>query len=264
MSAFSFLGLGTAKVPAHFCSKRSLTRLQDKLQYRFKHLELLGEALSHRSYTQTAHNAPFQSYERLEFLGDSVLGMVVAEALFKKFREKGEGDLTKTKANLVNVHTLSKISREISLNKYVRLSDEEEKAGGRERNSIIADCLEAVIGAIFLDGGIRAVRKFIKTHFLTRMNQIINDRSLKNYKGELLELIQSKTSQSPHYEVLKTEGPDHKKKFTVAVFLGSRKLGTGKGLNKKEAEQHAAEQALRRLKDKNLEEHLNSDISEGK
>lgn len=257
MSALNFLGLGTTKVPAHFCSKRALNKLQDKLEYRFKKLELLGEALSHRSYTQTASNAPFQSYERLEFLGDSVLGMVVAEALFKKFDRMGEGELTKTKANLVNVHTLSKISHEITLNKYVRLSDEEEKAGGRERNSIIADCLEAVIGAIFLDGGIRAVRKFIRTHFLSRMSQIINDKSLRNYKGELLELIQSKTSQSPHYDVIKTEGPDHKKKFTVAVYLGSRKLGTGKGLNKKEAEQHAADQALKKLQKHTLEDNVN-------
>jgi ribonuclease III len=246
MSAFSFLGIGS-RVPAHFCKKKDLTRVQDKLGYKFKNLELLGEALSHRSYTQTASNAPFQSYERLEFLGDSVLGMCIAEALFKKYSRKGEGDLTKTKANLVNVHTLSRISKEITLNKYVRLSDEEERAGGRDRMSIMADCLEAVIGAIFLDGGIRATRRFIKQHFLKNMEAIVNDQALRNYKGELLEFIQAKSVLSPHYEVLKTEGPDHQKKFTVAVLLAKKKLGTGRGLNKKEAEQQAAKKALAKI-----------------
>jgi ribonuclease-3 len=246
MSAFSFLGFGS-KVPAHFCRKRQLAKIQEKLGYRFKRLELLGEALSHRSYTQTVDKAPFQSYERLEFLGDSILGMLVAEALFKKFADMGEGSLTKTKAALVNVHTLSRIAREITLNNFVKLSEEEEKAGGRERNSIIADCLEAVIGAIFLDGGITAARKFIKTHFIKNMMHIINDQSLRNYKGDLLEIIQANSPLTPRYEVVRTEGPDHKKKFTVAVYLATRKLGAGSGLNKKEAEQHAARKGLLKL-----------------
>lgn len=246
MSAFSFLGFGS-KIPAHFCKKRQLVKIQEKLGYRFKRLELLGEALSHRSYTQTVEKAPFQSYERLEFLGDSILGMLVAEALFKKFAEMGEGQLTKTKAALVNVHTLSRIAREITLNEYVRLSDEEEKAGGRDRNSIIADCLEAVIGAIFLDGGVNSARKFIKTHFIKNMMEIINDQSLRNYKGDLLEIVQGNSGLTPRYEVIKTEGPDHHKKFTVAVFLATRRLGTGHGLNKKEAEQQAARKGLQRL-----------------
>jgi len=264
MSALNFLGLGVSKVPTRFCTKRALNKLQEKLEYKFKNTAFLGEALSHRSYTQTVSDAPFQSYERLEFLGDSILGMVVAEALYRKFSSLGEGELTKTKANLVNEHTLSKISREITLNKYVKLSEEEEKAGGRERNSIIADCLEAVIGAIFLDGGIRAARKFVKSQFLSRFNEIVNDQELRNFKGELLELIQSKSSHAPRYEVLKTEGPDHKKKFTVAVFLVKHKLGSGKGLNKKEAEQHAARQALSNLKKINSENNDLFNKSEGK
>jgi len=246
MSSFSFLGIGS-KIPAHFCSKRQLTAIQEKLGYRFKRLELLGEALSHRSYTQTVENAPFQSYERLEFLGDSVLGMLVAEALFRDFGSMGEGELTKTKAALVNVYTLARIARGITLNNYVKISDEEEKAGGRERTSIIADCLEAVIGAIFLDGGIRSARKFIKNHFLQIMPDILNDQSLRNYKGDLLEMVQANSSLVPHYQIIKTEGPDHKKKFTVAVYLGDRKLGTGNGLNKKEAEQQAAKKGLEKL-----------------
>ncbi len=246
MSALSFLGLKN-RIPAHFCSRKSLNRLQEKLGHKFKKLEYLGEAISHRSYTQTAPDAPFQSYERLEFLGDSVLGMVIAEALFKRFSPMGEGELTKTKANLVNVHTLSRISREIGLNKFVRLSDEEERAGGRERNSIVADCLEAVIGAIFLDGGIRAARKFIYHNFLENMDIILSDQALRNFKGELLELVQAHSVQSPRYEVIKTEGPDHNKKFTVAVFLNNTKLGTGSGHNKKEAEQHAARKGLQKL-----------------
>jgi len=243
MSALDFLGI-KSKVPAHFCSKRDMAKIQAKLGYRFRKPELLGEALSHRSYTQTVAEAPFHSYERLEFLGDSVLGMLVAEGLFKKFGPMGEGELTKSKAVLVNLHTLSRISRELGLNQHVRVSEEEERAGGRERNSIMADCLEAVIGAIYLDGGIRSARKFVRDHFLNRTAELLNDQSLRNYKGELLELVQSGGGLPPRYEVLKTEGPDHKKKFTVAVLLGERKLALGSGLNKKEAEQQAARKAL--------------------
>lgn len=246
MFTFSFLGLG-AKIPSHFLKKSTLNKIQDKLGYRFKNLVLLGEALSHRSYTQTVPKAPFPSYERLEFLGDSVLGMVVAEILFRKYDMMGEGELTKTKAILVNVHTLARISREIGINKFVKLSEEEDKAGGRERNSIIADCLEAVIGSIFLDGGIRPARKFIQTHFMKNLPEILNDQSLRNYKGELLELVQANSLLSPRYEILKTEGPDHMKKFTVGVYLGQKKIGTGHGLNKKEAEQHAAQKGLEKL-----------------
>jgi ribonuclease-3 len=246
MSTFSFLGFGS-RIPAHFLKKRTLNKIQEELGHKFKRPELLAEALSHRSYTQTDPKAPFPSYERLEFLGDSVLGMVVADSLFRKFGDLGEGELTKTKAILVNVHTLARISRIIGLNKAVKLSQEEERAGGRERNSIIADCLEAVIGAIFLDAGIRAARKFINAHFLKNMVDIMNDQSLRNYKGELLELVQAKSILSPRYEILKTEGPDHMKKFTVGVYLGNKKIGNGQGLNKKEAEQNAAKKGLEKL-----------------
>ncbi|MBD3383265.1 MAG: ribonuclease III [candidate division Zixibacteria bacterium] len=244
--SLNFFGLGS-KVPSHFYNRKTFRRIQKKLGHRFKQLELLAEALSHRSYTQTEPRAPFPSYERLEFLGDSVLGMIIAEELFKRFEPMEEGELTTTKAHLVNVHTLARISREIELNRYVRLSREEELAGGRERNSIIADCLEAIIGAIYLDGGIRSVRRFISSHFLAHMEEILNDQSLRNYKGELLERTQADAAISPRYEILKTEGPDHRKKFTVGVYINGQRLGTGSGMSKKEAEQHAARKGLRKL-----------------
>jgi len=247
MVPIRFPGFGS-KIPAHFYDAAVLRQVQDKLGYRFRKLELLCEALSHRSYTQTADKPPFQSFERLEFLGDSVLGMLISDALFNIYKDRSEGELTKTKANLVNMYTLSKICGEITLNSYIRLSEEEEKSGGRERESIMADCLEAVIGAIYTDGGIKPAQKFVHKHFLTRMEEILSDQSLRNFKGELLELVQANCTLSVKYEILKTEGPDHLKKFTVAACLADKQLGKGRGNSKKEAEQHAAEQAIKELK----------------
>lgn len=231
---------------------KGYSELEHRLNYRFKDLELLDRALTHRSYLYNTENslsgAPqnenLRSNERLEFLGDSVLGMVVSQFLFENFPNKSEGDLTKLKGTLVSEVTLSRIARSISLGKYLNLSAEEDKSGGRKRTSIIADAYEAIIGAIYLDGGLAPTRRVIHNHILRRSLELTSDKTIYNYKGELLEYMQALGLGLPRYEVLVEEGPDHQKKFTIAVLAKGKKMGEGEGLTKKEAEQRAAKMAL--------------------
>ncbi|MBN2225877.1 MAG: ribonuclease III [candidate division Zixibacteria bacterium] len=219
---------------------------QTKLGYRFKNESFLLEALTHRSYVRTVdHNT--RSNERLEFLGDSVLGMVIAEHLLLSNPKFDEGDLTKCKALLVNEAALAGVAMESGLNRFILLSPDEERTGGRERNSIMSDAVEAVIGAIFLDGGLNPARDFIRRILIIRENEILNDVSQRNFKGELLEYLQARGGGPPHYEVLSEEGPDHNKTFTIAVYTNGEMTGTGTGSTKKEAEQQAAAVALERL-----------------
>ena len=224
----------------------SITALAAKVQqltgYTFRQPKLLELALTHRSAVATDSEAP--SNERLEFLGDSVLGLVVADQLYLDHPEQSEGDLTKTKAMLVNEVTLAAIAREIGLNQCVSLSPEELRAGGQERPSIVADAFEAIIGAIYRDGGYDAARDVVMRLIYTRKDRITTDESQRNYKGELLELVQSRGEGMPRYEVVMERGPDHAKEFHVIVLIGGQKIGNGVGTSKKEAEQKAASIAL--------------------
>lgn len=224
-------------------SKKNLEAVQHLVGYHFRQEELLELALTHRSYhRQTDENRP--SNERLEYLGDSVLGLVIADQLYHDHPEKREGQLTKTKAMLVNETTLATIGKEIGLNEYILLSPEEHRLGGRERASIISDAFESVIGAIYLDGGLDSARDVVLRLIYQRKDDITSDASQKNYKGELLELIQARGDGMPRYDVVWEKGPDHEKEFKVVVFVGDTKVGTGVGLSKKEAEQRAAAEAL--------------------
>jgi len=255
------------------------SELEHRLGYRFKDLLLLDRALTHRSYvyapengaerfgkltvlnevggqtpsTESPQDANLAANERLEFLGDSVLGMVTSQFLYENFPDKSEGDLTKLKATLVSEATLGRIAKSIPLGKYLNLSEEEDKSGGRERISIIADAFEAVIGAIYIDGGLASAERVIRNQILRRCLELASDKDFYNYKGELLEYMQALGMGMPKYEVLIEEGPDHQKKFTIAVFAKGKKLGKGEGLTKKAAEQRAAKMALENI-DKFLEE----------
>ena len=220
-----------------------LDEVQRLIGYSFRSPQHLLLALTHRSYARNGGNTQ-ASNERLEFLGDSVLGLVIAEKLYHDHYHKSEGDLTKLKAMLVNEATLAQIGQEISLNLYIRLSPEEHNAGGRERPSIISDTFESVIGAVFLDGGFEAARDVVLRLIYTRKSVIISDRSQRNFKGELLEYVQARGNGMPRYEIISEAGPDHEKVFEVAVVVNGRRLGEGAGLSKKEAEQKAAAQAL--------------------
>ena len=225
----------------------NLGALQDVLEYHFQNLALLDEAITHRSFINVPGNEKLPSYERLEFLGDSVLGMFVAEYLFKRFGTYSEGELTQLKAGLVNIHSLAELARSLELGKFMRLSSEERRAGGDDRPSILSDVFESITGAIFLDGGPPEARRWIERVLLSDFDHWRREIQLVNYKGSLLEHLQGRGLGMPRYEVVEETGPDHEKTFTVCVYCMDDKMGTGRGLSKKEAEQAAAEEALTKI-----------------
>ncbi len=224
---------------AHFDRER----VEAAIGYRFKDPSLLYMSLKHRSYSQAKDGTISLSNERLEFLGDSVLNMVVAHHLFKTNPTYQEGDLTKLKSTLVSKTTNALAGKKAGIDRFILLSNSEEDAGGRERASIIADTFEAVIGAMFLDGGLEAAEHFIRTTVLVDESFLIGEDQ-KNYKSILLELTQSRKLGHPVYRTVSEDGPDHDKVFTVDVAVMGESLGTGKGKNKKSAQQMAAKEAL--------------------
>lgn len=233
-----------------------VARFFNDFGYNFSNPKYLNEALTHRSYVRSVDNNA-RSNERLEFLGDSVLGVVVSNYLYANNPDFAEGDLTKTKALLVNENALATIARESGLNKYIFLSEDEERTGGRNRLSITSDVFEAVVGAIYLDGGLKPAREFIHRILLSNERQIVSDENQRNYKGELLEHLQARGGIPPHYEVVSENGPDHAKVFKVAVTTGNSVTGIGEGSTKKEAEQKAAADSLHKLIKKNKSENKN-------
>ncbi|MFQ5708087.1 MAG: ribonuclease III [bacterium] len=221
--------------------------LKMMLGYEFKNEQLLVQSLKHRSILPVTHEDRINSNERLELLGDAVLGLVVVDFLYQRYTHKEEGELTSMKSLLVSRRILARIARALELGKYILLSDSEEKSGGRNRASIIADALEAVIGAIYLDGGLVQAREFIENKLLSSFDEIISEDLHKNFKSMLLEYAQSQNIGVPSYHVQAVDGPDHEKIFTVAVKIQNDVLGVGTGNSKKRAEQKAAQEALRSL-----------------
>lgn len=225
---------------------RQLRGAEQVLGYVFADPHLLELALSHRSHVR-ATDTGGPSNERLEFLGDSILGMVIARALYEDFPGYGEGNLTKAKSSLVNEVALAGVGRRSGLNQFILLAPEEERAGGRERASIVADAVEAVIAAVYLDGGYFEARRVILDLIYRHRDQLLTDTAQRNFKGELLELTQSRGAGTPRYDVLREEGPDHDKIFHVAVLIAGVNQAEASGSSKKEAEQRAAAVALERL-----------------
>lgn len=216
--------------------------LQQKLNYKFNNIKLLENALTHSSYANEVRNG-ITSNERLEFLGDSVLSIIVAEYLFSNFKTTPEGELTKLRASLVCEKSLCAFSRQLGLGKFLRLGKGEDRGGGRERDSILADAFEAVLAAIYLDGGMEFARKHVLRFVEAELNNK-DDEVFKDYKTALQEIIQRNPEESVTYILKNESGPDHNKIFEVEVHLNSNVIGVGKGKNKKQAEQMAAKQAL--------------------
>lgn len=216
--------------------------LQAKLNYEFKNEKLLKNALTHSSYANEMRNGTL-SNERLEFLGDSVLSIVVSEYLYKKFHNLPEGELTKLRASLVCEKSLCEFSRELELGKFLLLGKGEDKGGGRERDSILADAFEAVLAAIYLDGGFKVAENHVMRFILPELEHI-GDEVFKDYKTALQEIIQRNPEESVTYILTGESGPDHDKVFEVEVHLNSNIIGKGKGKSKKQAEQFAAKEAL--------------------
>ena len=221
--------------------------LQARLGHLFQNQDLLREALTHPSvsHEQNQHQPHNQ---RLEFLGDSVLGLILSRALFEKFPVADEGLLTKSRARLVNAHSLAGHARSIELGSYLILSRGEENSGGRNRASALADAFEAVLGALFLDGGLDSARSFVLREFADDLAALDQPTAIENPKGELQELLQSQFSSAPQYQLLAVSGPDHDRNFECAVLHNGTELARGQSKSKKAAESHAALAALKKLR----------------
>lgn len=222
--------------------KQNLIDFQKKIGYQFKDEKLLYEALSHSSFANE-NKKNRSSNERLEFLGDSVLSIVVSDYIFEHFKHLPEGELTKLRASLVCEKALFEFSKKIDLGRYIFLGKGEEMTGGRHRASIVADAMEAVIAAIYLDGGIEPARKHIMS-FLPEDITPEHTTTFHDYKTALQEIIQKNPEERIEYHLKGESGPDHDKKFTVQVLLNSNVIGEGTGRSKKNAEQAAAKEAL--------------------
>jgi len=224
-----------------------MQELEKKLNYRFRDRELLSEALNHSSYANEHRGANVRSNERLEFLGDSVLGFVTAEFLFARHPDLPEGDLTRIRAALVCEQSLHEVAQKLELGRYLKLGRGEEGGGGRQRPSILADATEAVFAAVYLDGGIAAASALIHRVLLdTEKEEAVEERR-RDYKTVLQELVQRQSGQELFYRMVGASGPDHCKVFEAEVCLNGKRVGTGTGHSKKEAEQAAAAAALQVL-----------------
>jgi ribonuclease-3 len=217
-----------------------------KMGVSFKDIGLLKTACTHRSYLNENKSAGLEHNERLEFLGDAVLELVITFFLYKKYPHKNEGELTSFRAALVNTVSLSRVAEELEVNEYLLLSRGEEKDKGRARGIIMADTVEAIIGAVYIDQGYAAAANFVSTHLLEviDIDEIVSKKLWLDAKSRFQEKAQEVASLTPMYKTMKETGPDHNKMFTLGVFLGDVQVATGSGPSKQEAEQKAAEKAL--------------------
>ncbi len=214
---------------------------------KFKNSLLLKTALTHRSALNESISPASESNERLEFLGDAVLELATTGFLFKKFPHEPEGVLTAYRSSLVKTTTLAKVAQELNLGQKLYMSKGEESTGGRNNPSLLADTTEAIIGAIYLDQGYEATKKFLEKNLFNKFDQIKKLKLYQDSKSLLQEIVQSKNFDAPLYKVIKEKGPDHDKQFTVEVLVNSKSVGTGAGKSKQLAQQAAAQEALKKL-----------------
>lgn len=228
---------------------KELKELQEKIEYRFQDSQILRQAMIHSSYANENHLQKYECNERLEFLGDAVLELVSSEFLFQENKKMPEGELTKTRASMVCEQALAFCARQIGLGDYLLLGKGEDATGGRKRDSITSDALEALIGAIYIDGGFANAKEFIHRVVL---NDLENKKLFYDSKTILQEIVQANFQDPIEYQLLGEEGPDHDKSFQVVVYIGDKKFGQGKGRAKKAAEQEAAYQTILMLHKKNI------------
>jgi len=225
-----------------------LVKLETKIRYKFKDPSVLRNALTHESFFYEHREEGFSHYERLEFLGDSVLGLVIAHTLFERYPERSEGWLAKTKALVVSKDILYEKALKINLGTFLFLGKGELKSGGNKRESILTDSFEALIGALFLDGGYKVAKKFILHLFEEDIERVIQEE-LMDFKTVLQEITQEKFRSLPVYEILGENGTEHDKKFRIVVKIKRKIIGEGEGKTKKEAGQMAAKKAIEMLKE---------------
>ncbi len=226
---------------------KELNRLQREIKVKFTNKNILNQALTHRSYANESQGS-IRENERLEYLGDSVLGLVINEYLFKRFDEYHEGDLAKIKSSVVSEEMLATVACEISIGTYILLGKGEENSGGRTRPSILANTVEALIGAMYLDCGLKQTKKFILGIFKKYIDQVNKIPNMRDPKTTLQELVQKKYKDKPSYILLRSEGPDHKKLFTVALTINGKVIIEGTGTSKRRAEVDAARKVIEKIK----------------
>ncbi len=219
--------------------RKELQLFERQSGIKFRDIELLNLAFAHRSFANES-NKEVDNNERLEFLGDSVLGLVVAEYLFENLSDRAEGDLAKIKSFVVSEDSLAEVARRIEVHTYILIGKGEENSGGRNKKALLADCMEAIIGAFFVDSGFRPARKFVLRHVVPEITKVLENRHRKDYKTLLQEYVQKTYKTYPRYRLVKKTGPDHDKTFWIEVVVDEKSYGPGKGANKKEAEQNAA------------------------
>lgn len=227
-------------------TKTDFSPLEKVLKLKFKNLELFERAFVHRSYLN--ENKGFQSNERLEFLGDAVLELCATHHLFQSYPDQDEGQMTTFRSALVKGQHLAQLGHELQLGNYLKLSNGEERSGGRQKDYILANAVEALIGAIYLDQGYEIADKFIQKFILTNLDQIIKEGSHIDAKSRFQELAQEKRDTTPHYELLSDDGPDHQKIFVMAAYIGDEMVAEGKGPSKQKAQDCAARNAIKKLK----------------
>ncbi|MBN2434528.1 MAG: ribonuclease III [Spirochaetes bacterium] len=231
---------------------KDLNRLQKILKVKFTNLDLLNRSLTHRSYANELPY-PVKENERLEYLGDSVLGLVINEYLYKRFESYHEGDLAKIKSTVVSEEMLAAVAFELKIGQFILLGKGEENSGGRSRLSILANTVEAIIGAMYLDRGLKASKKFILSVFKKYIDQVDKIPTMRDPKTSLQEIVQKKYKKKPDYILLKEEGPDHEKLFTVALTINGRVVIEGSGTSKRRAEVDAARKILNKIKNERFE-----------
>jgi len=223
--------------------EKKFSQLEKTLDLKFKNKSLLTQAFCHRSFLNENPKFPLDHNERLEFLGDAILELIVTEFLYKNY-QNSEGELTTWRAALVNTQILSKITRKLDFEKYLLLSKGEAKDKGKARQCILANTFEAFLGALYLDQGYRRCQKFVNSYLLPELSRILKEGSWKDSKSYFQEIAQEKEKITPTYKVLKETGPDHAKHFVIGVFLDNELIAKGEGFSKQEAELKAAEEAL--------------------
>ena len=225
-------------------NEKDFSHLEKQLDVAFKDKDLLEQAFTHRSYINENRNNDHSHNERLEFLGDAVLELAVTRYLYDRYPETPEGELTSWRAALVNAKMLSEIAKEINFGDYMLLSRGEEKETGKARDYILANTMEAFLGALYLDQGYEICNDFILRHILSKLDHVLENRLFEDAKSRFQEIAQEKTGITPNYTVTKEWGPDHEKTFRIGVYLGDQLIEEGEGLSKQEAEQEAARNAM--------------------
>lgn len=221
-----------------------------KFPYKFKDENFLKTALTHRSYLNEHKDLPLESNERLEYLGDAVLELITSLYLFKKYPDFTEGKLTNLRSKIVQTHTLSLAAQKLDLDSMLKMSRGEMQSQGNRNPSILANTFEAVIGAIYLDAGFKAAFRFVEKNLFSLIEKHLKDSLPEDYKSTLQEIVQARGFESPDYKTLAEYGPDHNKKFKVAVFVGNKQVTFGIGKSKQQAEQVAAKKALEKIREK--------------